>query len=117
MGKLKALAPTLSRLGSRFAPQSDAHGHSKVAEPWRNWFNLKRWKDLRWFVLVRDRFTCQWPGCGRLEPNPAKLVADHVIPHRGDPDLFWDPSNLQCLCKPCHDTRKQRAERRGQRGG
>lgn len=30
-------------------------------------------------------------------------VVDHIIPHRGDPELFWDRSNWQALCKKCHD--------------
>lgn len=30
-------------------------------------------------------------------------VVDHVIPHRGNEDLFWDADNWQTLCKPCHD--------------
>jgi 5-methylcytosine-specific restriction protein A len=30
-------------------------------------------------------------------------VVDHRVPHRGDPVLFWDESNWQALCKPCHD--------------
>lgn len=30
-------------------------------------------------------------------------VVDHIIPHRGDQKLFWDQSNWQSLCKPCHD--------------
>ena len=28
---------------------------------------------------------------------------DHIVPHRGDKILFWDESNWQPLCKPCHD--------------
>ena len=27
---------------------------------------------------------------------------DHVIPHRGDPKLFWDQSNWRALCHSCH---------------
>lgn len=27
---------------------------------------------------------------------------DHIIPHRGDMDLFWDNSNWQTLCKTHH---------------
>jgi 5-methylcytosine-specific restriction enzyme A len=27
---------------------------------------------------------------------------DHIIPHRGDMDLFWDPENWQALCGNCH---------------
>ena len=30
-------------------------------------------------------------------------VVDHIKPHRGDPKLFWDRTNWQSLCKPCHD--------------
>lgn len=39
-------------------------------------------------------------------------VADHIVPHRGNPDLFWDPANLQSLCTLHHDE-KQRIERGG----
>ena len=40
------------------------------------------------------------------------MVADHIEPHRGDPVLFWSRANLQCLCKPCHDSTKQAEEAR-----
>jgi 5-methylcytosine-specific restriction protein A len=40
-------------------------------------------------------------------------VVDHKIPHKGDQLLFWDRDNWQSLCKPCHDSHKQRAERGG----
>lgn len=30
-------------------------------------------------------------------------VADHIVPHRGDPDLFWN-GDLQSLCKDHHDS-------------
>jgi 5-methylcytosine-specific restriction protein A len=30
-------------------------------------------------------------------------VVDHKTPHRGDQALFWNESNWQALCKPCHD--------------
>jgi 5-methylcytosine-specific restriction protein A len=34
--------------------------------------------------------------------TPADLV-DHVVPHRGDPSLFWDElNNWQSLCSSCH---------------
>ncbi len=34
--------------------------------------------------------------------GPAECV-DHIIPHKGDPDLFWDQSNWQSSCKHHHD--------------
>lgn len=36
-------------------------------------------------------------------------VADHVVPHRGDIELFFE-GRLQSLCKPCHDAHKQAQE-------
>ena len=34
---------------------------------------------------------------------------DHIIPHQGNTDLFYDINNWQGLCKACH-TRKTSAE-------
>lgn len=36
----------------------------------------------------------------RGEIRPAEH-ADHVVPHRGDPDLFWR-GETQSLCLDCH---------------
>ena len=33
--------------------------------------------------------------------TPATEV-DHIIPHKGNYDLFWDVNNWQALCKICH---------------
>ena len=38
-------------------------------------------------------------------------VVDHIKPHRGDPALFWDPTNWQALCKPCHDHKTGKEDR------
>ena len=40
-------------------------------------------------------------------------VVDHIEPHKGDPELFWDEDNWQGLCKPCHDGAKAELERTG----
>jgi len=45
--------------------------------------------------------------CGK----PANVV-DHVIPHKGDKDRFWNRSNWQSLCTTCHNRWKQVIERR-----
>lgn len=44
--------------------------------------------------------------CG--EPS---TVVDHIIPHRGDKERFWDRANWQALCGTCHNSAKQKAER------
>ncbi len=43
-------------------------------------------------------------------PAPNSPVVDHIRRHGGDPELFWDPSNLQALSKEYHDREKQRQE-------
>ena len=113
MARLAALKPRLSAQPSRLkVVDHTVERQRQDASPWRAWYKTVRWQRLRWACLVRDLFTCQWPGCGRAEADTSQLVADHKRPHRGDPALFWDAGNLQCLCKPHHDSAKQREERR-----
>lgn len=116
MTKLKTLSPRLVKLPSRFGSatgdEAARHRHRDATQPWRAWYKTAAWQRLRWAVLVRDLFTCQMTGCGRIEADTSKLVADHRIPHRGDERPFWDEGNLQCLCKTCHDKLKQSQERR-----
>jgi len=40
-------------------------------------------------------------------------VVDHIKPHKGNDALFWDEKNWQSLCKPHHDSTKQKEESRG----
>jgi 5-methylcytosine-specific restriction enzyme A len=65
-------------------------------------------------IFRRDRYTCQRPGCGRIEHDTSLLVCDHVDPHSGDLEKFW-AGPFQTLCKRCHDSDKQRDERAGRR--
>jgi 5-methylcytosine-specific restriction protein A len=70
---------------------------------------------IRWKVLRRDQLAA-YPLCAYCQAQGlivAASVADHVIPHRNDPKLFFDASNLQSLCKHCHDSHKQRLEKSG----
>jgi 5-methylcytosine-specific restriction enzyme A len=105
-GPLAVLKPRLGWLNDDKAAVSRARDRTIA---WRAWYKTQDWRRLRWSVLVRDRFTCQM--CGRLEADTSKLVGDHKVPHRGDRALFFDAANVQCLCKACHDSTKQRQER------
>ena len=40
-------------------------------------------------------------------------VVDHIIPHKGDPGLFWCRSNWQALCFHHHNANKQTIEAKG----
>ncbi|MBB5714763.1 HNH endonuclease [Sphingomonas aerophila] len=119
MGKLKTLPHRLASLkpslGSLPPVERSDDATRRLNAPWRKWYGTARWQKLRLATWRRDLFTCQWPGCGRVTADTLQLVADHKIPHRGDERLFWDESNVQTLCKPCHDSRKQRAENAARR--
>lgn len=68
----------------------------------RRWYKTKRWQILRRIILE------QQPACNRCG-HQADTV-DHMTPHKGDVEVFFDPGNLQALCKPCHDSWKARKE-------
>jgi 5-methylcytosine-specific restriction endonuclease McrA len=118
LARLTSLRPRLGGLRSRLtsAPSDrQAFDRQRDQRASRGWYKTARWQKLRMRILVRDLFTCQWRGCGRVVADTSQLVADHREPHRGDEALFWDENNLWTLCKPCHDSAKQREERRGDR--
>jgi len=114
MGRLSHLPSRLGaapyRVGQAPDKAASAPPHvDRNAAPWRRWYGTARWKALRLATFVRDLFTCQM--CGHVEGDTSQLVCDHRNAHRGDPVLFWDPLNLQTLCKsPCHDKHKQQQE-------
>lgn len=55
---------------------------------------------------ARKIYLARYPLCVMCEQDGRVVTAtvvDHVLPHRGNEKLFWDISNWQSLCKPCHD--------------
>lgn len=118
--RIPTVKPLLTPMAGRFGTQDKGQGgktetersrHRDATHAHRAWYRTARWQKLRWAVLVRDMFTCQM--CGRVVSDTSQLVGDHRAPHCGDADLFWDESNVWCICKPCHDSDKQSMEKRG----
>lgn len=70
---------------------------------WRKFYKTPLWKKLRKKALMRQPL-CAFR-CGRVS-----AVVDHIEPHKGDAGKFYRQSNLQALCKPCHDSIKKRIE-------
>lgn len=63
--------------------------------------------DSRWWKY-RALYLRQHPLCVLCAENGrtvAATVVDHIVPHKGDQRVFWDPKNHRALCKPCHDAR------------
>ncbi|WP_306131010.1 HNH endonuclease [Roseovarius sp. MMSF_3350] len=90
---------------------SDARRRDK---PSRRWYNLKAWRGpggRRLRQLEAEPLCELCPASSRR----VATVADHVEPHREDHGRFWF-GKLQSLCAHCHNSKKQREEKRS-RGG
>ena len=61
------------------------------------------WRKLRMSILERDKFTCQ--SCGVIT---TVLEVDHILPDSTNNDK----SNLQALCRPCHEAKTLRENKR-----
>ena len=87
---------------------------SQEAQAYRQLYNTPQWKALRLGQLTKAPLCAMCLTQGRVT---AATVADHVKPHRGDPELFYNPDNLQSLCDEypyrCHSSAKQSEERLG----
>jgi 5-methylcytosine-specific restriction endonuclease McrA len=57
----------------------------------------RRWRKISQAQIMRNPLCVR---CGR-----GAEVTDHIKPHKGDESLFYDPQNMQSLCKRCHDAK------------
>jgi 5-methylcytosine-specific restriction enzyme A len=73
-----------------------------------------RWRRARRDYLLRHPFRAH---CRSEDCTTAASVVDHVEPYRGDMVKFWDVTNWQSLCAPCHDGWKARVESLSPQGG
>ncbi|MCG7623196.1 HNH endonuclease [Epibacterium sp. Ofav1-8] len=64
-----------------------------------------KWKAAR-IAYLRQHPLCV--DCGELGVIEAATDVDHIIPHKGDPKLFWVRSNWQALCHRCHSRKTAR---------
>lgn len=82
-----------------------------MARPeYRRLYGTKEWFRLRHHQLQAHRW-CVF--CAAVGRRTVATIVDHKTPHRGDEQLFFDPANLQSLCKTCHDGAKQQLEKSG----
>lgn len=68
-----------------------------------------RWQQKRARQLAKHPLCRMCMDEGRVTKA---TVADHIKPHRDDPDLFWN-GELQSLCGPHHNSTKQALEKGG----
>jgi len=69
-----------------------------------------RWQKVRKEYLKRHPLCEECMRNGKYTKYTQATVVDHITPHRGNMELFWDESNWQSLCKPCHDRKTGRED-------
>jgi 5-methylcytosine-specific restriction enzyme A len=73
----------------------------------------KRGYDHEWFVASRH-YRQAFPfcvGCAAIGVSRPSRVVDHIVPHDGNRQLFWNTSNWQACCTWHHDAIKPALER------
>ena len=60
------------------------------------------------YRIMRARHMDDNPLCALCLESGMVVAAtelDHVVPLRIDPDRFWDTTNIQSLCRQCHENK------------
>ena len=65
-------------------------------------YNTKAWKVLRGKVLFEQPLCVM---CLAMNKHTVATEVDHIVPHCGNPELFWNKENLQSLDRSCHSTK------------
>ncbi|MGX1786131.1 HNH endonuclease [Bosea sp. NPDC055332] len=78
----------------------------KEKRPWLPWYSSTRWQRIRKAQLAAEPL-CQL--CLEIDVVTEANTVDHVIPHRGNEQLFWS-GPFNSLCASCHSRHKQRQE-------
>ena len=68
-----------------------------------------RWDKARRYYLKRHPLCVI---CLANDKTTAANEVDHIIPHKGDKELFWDSGNWQALCKSCHSKKTAKEDGR-----
>ena len=106
--------PELTREGycDKHKPKRAAR---RTSAEWHGWYSLSVWTDdLRPGQLLREPWCRE---CAKRGVRTRATVVDHVTPHRGDWQRFTDKTNLQSLCKSCHDRKTAREQAEDRRKG
>lgn len=86
-----------------------AYDRRRATDEVRKLYQTPQWRALRKFILDRDPYCKRCDGRGIVTPS---TVANHITKARDDLTRFFDPNNLEGVCKPCHDSDIQSEERR-----
>ena len=94
------------------------HSGANKRDEYHHLYDRQRWRNKRnglRIIHLRNHPLCVM--CDHDGFVIAATVVDHINPHKGDERLFFDPLNLQSLCKRHHDSDKAFMEINGYRKG
>jgi len=66
--------------------------------------STERGYNSKWRIISKN-YLSSHPWCVHCEARGVMEPAtetDHIVPHKGNMMLFWDPKNWQGLCHACH---------------
>jgi 5-methylcytosine-specific restriction enzyme A len=106
--------PSLPRLfrPPHLGPRRRAEASRQKALDERRGSKAERGYGRRW-ELTSIGYRKRNPLCVCCKANArveAARLVDHIVPHKGDMALFWDPGNWQALCNWCHEHVKKPIE-------
>jgi 5-methylcytosine-specific restriction protein A len=61
-------------------------------------YKTSRWRTLRLKVLKESSFCFRFG----IHESETRLEVHHIVPPRGNEELFFDESNLAVVCPACH---------------
>ena len=79
---------------------------SQEAQSWRWMYRTDKWLDeLRPEQLLREPFCRE---CAKRGIRTRATDVDRIVDHKGNWDMFCDPTNLESLCHSCHSRKTAR---------
>ena len=97
--------PNLVNRGVRFCPdhtKQQAKDYNKQRDPKIVKLYGRQWQVLRRMHLRRNPLCYDCKAKGIIKEGQE---VHHIIDHKGNRALFFDPNNLMTLCKSCHSKR------------
>ena len=98
--------PNLVPAGQKYCEKHKALHPEEIRSAAKRGYNARWRRESKKFLELHP--LCQ--ECLKEGIATPATVVDHIVPHRGDPKLFWDRSNWEALCKRHHDQKTRRED-------
>jgi 5-methylcytosine-specific restriction protein A len=75
-----------------------------------------RWQKVS-KLFLQEHPLCECEDCKRIGRLTTATVVHHIVPHKGNYNLFWNQDNWQAMSKKCHDKHTYKEIRQGTKKG